>query len=175
MSRAIILTGAPGAGKSSVLGKLSTLLEIDRVGFAAIESEEFGRGWPWLPQDQVMQQLAAVIALQRDAGRETFVVVATTETERELEAVQRAVAADEVFVVCLSAPPEIVAQRVANREPDAWPGKEPLIEHARQLAEQIPQIAGIDLSLSTVDRGPNEVAVELRDVLLSRGVLQRAG
>jgi len=164
MSRAVILTGAPGAGKSSVLEKLSTLLELDRVEFAAIESEELARGWPWLSHDQVMEQLAAVVALQKKAGRERFLVVATIENQHELEAVQCAVAADRVFVVCLSAPPELVAQRVANREPDTWPGKKALIEHARLLAEQIPQIAGIDLSVSTVGRSPDDVALELRPI-----------
>lgn len=49
MSGAIILTGAPGSGKSSVLAALSTLLEIEGVAFGAIESEQLARGWPWPP------------------------------------------------------------------------------------------------------------------------------
>jgi hypothetical protein len=48
------LTGAPGAGKSSVLERLATLLEIEGVEFGALEQSSLGgvrhgfrasRGW----------------------------------------------------------------------------------------------------------------------------------
>ena len=39
---AVVLTGPPGAGKSSVLEKLVTLLEIERIEFGALESEQLG-------------------------------------------------------------------------------------------------------------------------------------
>jgi chloramphenicol 3-O-phosphotransferase len=171
MSGALILTGAPGSGKSSVLDALSTLLEIDGVPFGAIESDELARGWPWLAPSEWLTQLAAAIALQREAGRENFLVVATTENEDELKAVVNAVAADRVVVICLSAPSDLVAKRVANREPDSWPGKAALIEHSRQLAHEIPRIPGIDVILPTNERNVNDVATEARTVLLTRGML----
>jgi adenylate kinase len=172
MSGAMILTGAPGSGKSSVLDALSTLLETEGVAFGAIESEQLARGWPWLPPAQWLRQLASVIALQREAGRETFLVVATTENERELCAVVDAVGTDRVVVICLSAPSDVVAQRVADREPDSWPGKGALIEHARQLAHDIPSIPGINVVLPTVERRATDVAAEVRDLLFAHGVLR---
>ena len=48
MSGAMILTGAPGSGKTSVLDALCTRLEIDGVRFGAFETEQLARGWPWL-------------------------------------------------------------------------------------------------------------------------------
>jgi adenylylsulfate kinase-like enzyme len=51
---AVLLTGAPGAGKSSVLERLATLLEIEGVEFGALEQSSLGgvrhgfrasRGW----------------------------------------------------------------------------------------------------------------------------------
>jgi predicted ATPase len=98
MSAALILTGSPGSGKSSVLDALRTLLEIDATVFAAIESEQLARGWPWLALSDALPQLAAVTALQRAAGRELFLVVATTETPLELQGVIDALAADRVSV-----------------------------------------------------------------------------
>jgi chloramphenicol 3-O-phosphotransferase len=171
VSGALILTGAPGAGKSSVLDALSTLLEIEHVRFGAVETEQLARGWPWLCAPEWMPQLAAVVDLQRQLGRETFLIVATTETEQELQAVIEAVGAERTVVVCLSAPSALVAQRVYEREPDEWPGKLPLIEHARKLAGEIPSLPGIDLTLSTVDRDVHEVATEVRRLLSSTGVV----
>lgn len=171
MSGALILTGAPGTGKSSVLDALSALLEIERVPFGAVETEQFARGWPWLSAPQWLPQLAAVIDLQRQLGRETFLIAATTETEQELRAVIDAVGAKRTFVACLSAPPGLVARRIREREPDEWPGKLPLIAHARKLAEEIPSLPSIDLTLSTVDRDVHEVATEISRLLSSNGIV----
>jgi chloramphenicol 3-O-phosphotransferase len=164
MSAALILTGAPGSGKSSVLDALSTLLEIDETAFGAIESEQLARGWPWLAASDWLPQLAAVIDLQRAAGRDLFLVTATTETQLELRGVIDALAIDHVIVICLQAPAEVVAGRIADREPDAWPGKDPLIAHARQLARSMPAIAGVDVVLDTDGRSPVQVAAQVREL-----------
>jgi hypothetical protein len=65
---------SPWIRQVSVLDALSTLLEIDGVPFGAIESEELARGLPWLATSEWLRQLAAVIGLQRDAGRELSLV-----------------------------------------------------------------------------------------------------
>lgn len=171
MSGALIITGAPGSGKSSVLDALSTLLEIDRVRFAAVESEQLARGYPWLLASEWVPQLAAVVALQKEVGRDTFLVVATAEDEGQLLAVVSAVDARPVLVVCLAAPPAIAAERVAAREPDSWPGKGALVDHARVLAQQIPAIPGVDVVISTVNRAATDVAAEIRQALLDCGIL----
>lgn len=172
MSGALILIGAPGSGKSSVLDALSTLLEIDEVRFGAVETEQLARGWPWLDASDWMPQLEAVIELQRRAGRETFLVVATTENDQELRAVVEAVGAEHFVVVCLSAPPDIAARRVAEREPDSWPGKSALVAHTRKLASEIPSLEGIDLVLATADRHAADVATEIKEFLSATGMLR---
>jgi predicted kinase len=97
--------------------------------------------------------------------------VATTEDERELRAVIEAVGADEVLVVCLTAPAELVAARVAAREPDEWPGKSALVEHSRRLAEDLPAIPGIDVRIGTAGRDAREVAAEIKELLSARGII----
>jgi predicted ATPase len=105
MSAAVSLTGAPGSGKSSVLDALSTLSRSMGQPFGAIESERLARGWPWLATTDWLPQLAAVIVLQRVAGRDLFLVAATAETQFDLPGVIDALAVDRVIVVCLQAPP----------------------------------------------------------------------
>ena len=50
-------------------------------------------------------------------------------------------------------------------------GKVRLIAHARDLAESISSISGIDAVLGTEGRSPVDVAGEIYDVLRSRGVI----
>jgi chloramphenicol 3-O-phosphotransferase len=168
---AVVLTGAPGTGKSSALEALSTLLEIGGVEHGAIESEQLAWGWPWLPFGAAVQQLEAVLALQRRAGRHLFLVVATTENVEELRGVIDAVRADRVLVVCLAARPETVAARLAEREPDRWPGKHDLIARARTLARAIPQVEGIDVVIDTDEVNADQVAAQVRDTMTTRGLL----
>jgi predicted ATPase len=41
---AVVITGAPGSGKSSVLDALATRLEIEGVAHGVIESEQLAEG-----------------------------------------------------------------------------------------------------------------------------------
>lgn len=56
----------------------------------------------------MITQVAAVVSLQRQAGRRLFLVAATTETTDELRDVIDAVAAEQVIVVCLIGFPRTV-------------------------------------------------------------------
>lgn len=154
-----------------MLEALSTRLEIDEIAFGALESEQLAWGWPSLAVSQWLPQLTAVISLQRASGRRLFLVAATTETQPELEGVIDALAVERVVVVCLSAGAETVAARIADREPDAWPGKAALISRARLLTESIPSIAGIDAVICTEDRSPVDVAGEVHDLLRDHQLL----
>jgi chloramphenicol 3-O-phosphotransferase len=172
MKRELVLVGAPGSGKSSVLEALTTLLEIEGTPYGAIESEQLSWGLPLLAAADWIPQLAAVIEMQRAVGRSLFLVAATPESAEELRGVVAAVAAERVLVVCLRASPDVVAARVGAREPDSWPGKQPLIAHARELARSLPAMAGIDVVIDTDERDAVSVAGEIR-AALNRGLEPR--
>jgi gluconate kinase len=161
MIAAVILIGAPGSGKSAVLDALATRLEIAGVAHGAIESEELARGFPLLPGRGWIDQLAAVLKLQREAGRRLFLIAATTETDNELRGVDSASSADATLTVCLVASADAVSERLERREPDRWPGKRPLIAHARELATTIPRLRGIDRAIDTTERDSQDVALEI--------------
>ena len=164
MTSAIVITGAPGSGKSSVAQAFTTLLDNAGIAHGAIESEQLAWGTPWLEDARVHEQLERVLADQRRFGRRRFVVVATTETQADLDGLLRAIGAEETLVVCLSAPGDVCAARVLAREPERWAGREALAAHARELAEAIPGLPGVDLVLSTDGRNEEAVAAELLEL-----------
>ena len=135
-----------------------TLLEIDGLEYGAIESEQLSLGRPLLAGREWTSQLDAVLALQRQSGRSRFLVAATVESDDDLRRVVEATRAELLLVVCLAAAPATVAARIGEREPDRWPGKARLIAHARELAEAVPRLGGIDLTIDTDDRLAEEVA-----------------
>lgn len=97
------------------------------------------------------QQLQAVVELQRQAGRTTFLVVATTETDEELAAVVDAIAPDQVATVLLTAPADVLTARIDAREHNIWPGSQRLMSLVRHLAVSMPRLAGIDVRVATND------------------------
>jgi adenylate kinase family enzyme len=161
LTAAIVITGAPGSGKSSVAQAFTTLLDNAGIEHGAIESEQLAWGTPWLPDSLVHEQLAAVVRLQRGYGRRLFVVVATTETQEDLDGLLAAVGASRTLVAALQAPGEVCAARVLAREPERWAGREALAAQARSLAEAIPALPGVDLVLVTDGRSAEAVADEL--------------
>jgi|GEM_PF-2659411 len=171
MDTALVLTGAPGSGKSSVLQALSTLLELEGVPHGAIETEHLGWGLPALSMQICVEQLACVLALQRDAGRSRFLIAATAEDAGELRAVVEAVGAERSLVVLLSADQEVLAARLQEREPELWPGKRALIAHARELAGRLPRIDGVDVIIGTEGREASGVAGEVRAAMAGAGLL----
>lgn len=160
-----MITGAPGAGKSSVAEALTTLLDNAGIAHGAIESEQLAWGTPWLEDEQALEQLAVVLRMQRSYGRRLFVVVATTETQEDLDALLRAIGAERSLVVALSVPGEVASARVLEREPERWAARESLAAHAAELAPVIPALPGVDLVLSTDGRDEEAVAAELMAAL----------
>ena len=161
MTAAIVITGAPGSGKSSVTQAFTTLLDNAGIAHGAIESEHLAWGTPWLSEAEMCEQLAALVRLQRGYGRRLFVVVATTETQEDLDGLLAAIGAERSLVACLRAPGDVCAVRVLEREPERWAARESLAEHARELAAVIPELPGVDVVLDTDGRDAEAVAAEL--------------
>jgi chloramphenicol 3-O-phosphotransferase len=168
---AVLIIGAPGAGKSTALEALTTRLELDGVAYGALEVEQLAWGDPWLEDEIALEQLRTVLALQRRAGRRLHALVATVETAEELRALVAAVAAERTLTVCLTAPPEVVAARIEAREPDRWPGKAWLVRHAAELAAAVPLLPGLDVVLETTEATPEETADAIAAAMRAREVV----
>jgi hypothetical protein len=168
---ALILIGVPGAGKTSVLEALATLHDIEAEEYGALEAGQLSLGRPLLPAHWWLPQLGAVLSIQREAGRERFLISAPVETAEDLAQVRLATAAELLLVVCLGASADTVAARIDAREPDHWPGKAPLIARAQRLASTTPHLPGIDQVIDTEQRAAPDVAAEILDSMRRKGML----
>ena len=159
---ALILTGPPGAGKTSVLTALVDALSDDDIAHAAVEVEALVWTHPPLTDEQWSRQVSAACELHRAAGHRLLLVAQTLETDGDAAELLAAVGADEVCVVRLEAEPATLVERIVEREPASWAGLAGLVEHARELAATMPSLAGVDLVLSTEGQRSEDVAARIR-------------
>jgi broad-specificity NMP kinase len=160
---AVLITGPPGAGKTSVLTALVDALSDDDVPHAAIEVELLQWAHPALTDEQVMRHVATMRELYREAGYGLLLVAQTIETDADLALLRDAVGADEDFLVRLQAQPATLVQRIVAREPESWSGLAELVEHAQELAVSMPALGGVGLVLSTEGERAEAVAARRGD------------
>jgi chloramphenicol 3-O-phosphotransferase len=163
--RIVLLTGAPGAGKSTVLTALMNLLEADDVRYAAIEMEALALVHPLPDDDAAFRHIEFVAASFRDRGYPRLLVSATIEDDEYLRRLLAALPSDDVLLVRLDAPPEVLHERLTRREPAEWVGLPRLLTAADTLAKSIAALADVDLTFSTVDADPNVLAAKIRDAM----------
>lgn len=157
-----MLTGPPGAGKTSVLTALVDALSDDDVPHAAVDVEALRWAHPALSDAQEMRHLHALCVLYREAGHRLLLIAQTVETNADLARLLDAVGADEHFLVRLEAQPATLAQRIIEREPEGWSGISGLVAHTQELAVSMPALKGVQLILSTEGQRPEAVAERIR-------------
>ena len=163
--RIVLLTGAPGAGKTTVLTALMDLLEADDVQYAAIEMEALALVHPLPDDDAAFQHIEFVAESFRDRGYPRLLVSATIEDNEYLRRLLAALPSDDVLIVRLDAPPDLLHARLTVREPPGWVGLPRLLTAADRLAKSIAALPRVDVVLSTVDTDPNALAATIRDAM----------
>jgi AAA domain len=159
---ALVLTGAPGAGKSSVLEALSDGLLRDDVRHAMIETEALTSAHPALEDEQWVAPVQAVCALYRRFGYELLLIVATVESEEDLRRLAAAIGAEEHAVVALVAAETTLRRRIVAREPEQWSGLDALVESTGRIAAVIADLKDVTLTLNTDGESPGDVARSIR-------------
>ena len=160
---ALVLTGPPGAGKTSVLEALTDALSAEDVRHAAVEVEALTSAHPPLDDEQWPAPVRAICGLYRQFGYELLLVTATVESDGDLRGVLAAIGADEHVVVRLEAEPSTLIQRIIEREPDTFTELDELVAAAARLSPVIAGLDGIALALSTERERPAAVAKRIRD------------
>lgn len=163
--RALILVGPPGAGKTTVVTALSSLLAEDDVRHAVVEVESLALVHPWPDDDAAFAHLEMLSGSFGLRGYGLLLVGATVDGPGYLARLLAAVRADDVVVARLQAPPAVLRERIARREPPEWAGLQRLLDAAGPLADAHGHLPGVDLVLDTSDADPRAVARALRELI----------
>jgi len=160
---ALVLTGPPGAGKTSVLEALTDTLSGEDVRHAAVEVEALTSAHPPLVDEQRRMPVEAICGLYRQFGYDLLLIAVTVESDGDLRAVLDAVGADEHVVVRLEADPETLRRRIIEREPDTFTELDELVAASARLGPVNAGLDGIALALTTEGARPGAVAARIRD------------
>ena len=157
---AVVLTGLPGAGKSSVLTALADGLSEHDLPHAAVEVEMLVWAHPALDDEQWLRHVAAICALYREAGHRLLLVAQTVETDADLAGCSTQWApTTSSWCAWRRSRHAGRAHRRATRE---LVGLSELVEHAQWLAARMPALHGVELVLSTEDGRPEALALRIR-------------
>ncbi len=157
----LLLTGPPGAGKSTVATAVHDRLGENGVANALVEADELRRCYPGLAQQRLCEHVAFLVRSYQEAGHDLFVITETLEDLADYEQMVAAVAPDRVFLVRLDAAPETLQARITDREPAAWPGLPGLLASAAQLASSMRLLPNVDLVVSTQAELAEDVAARI--------------
>ena len=161
----LVITGPPGAGKTSVLTALVDSLTDDDVPHAAIELETLAWTHPALSDDLWLRHIQTTCALYREAGHRLLLVAETLESDDDVDRLLDVLGADAHFLVRLEAQAGTLVDRIIEREPAGWSGLAELVEHAQDLAVTMPALSGVDLVVTTEGQRPEAVAQRIREAL----------
>ncbi|MGY1763560.1 AAA family ATPase [Geodermatophilus sp. SYSU D00779] len=167
----MLLTGPPGAGKSSVATALHDRLSDAGLSNALVEVDELQRCYPPLDIERVLAHLAMLVASYREAGCHRLIVTATIENDSYQHLLLKAAEARNSLVVRLEAEPTTLGRRLRTREPAAWSGLKELLASSLRLADEMTALRNVDLVLSTEGQEHEYVAVRIEDAMRERGYL----
>jgi len=163
----LVITGPPGAGKSSAATEFHDALGDEGIANALIEIDELERSYPAIGRERSISHLALLCASYRELRPEILTVTATIEDDEYMKAVLAAIGTESRFVVRLEAGPETLERRIREREPDGWSGLDELVESSSELATTMADLAEVDLVLDTEDLSVEEVVARIRGELSS--------
>lgn len=161
MSRALLLTGTVGVGKTTVAEALAALLAARGEPHAWIDLDALRTGWPPPPGDRfgstvMLRNLAAVSAVYRSAGHGSLVLAGVVESTADRDFVAGALGG-ALTVVRLVADLGVVRGRLRDRHRGDPEGLAWHLHRASELSAIQEAAAAEDVVLGA-DGDPSAVA-----------------
>ncbi len=159
---AVVVTGPPGAGKTTCLTALTDALIDDRVRHAALDMDEVAWAYPFPTIEQRAELLANAWEGHRRMGHDLLVLCEVLESEAHFGELLKGVGADDHLLVRLEAAPATLRERIVAREPPGWFGLEHLLGEVEPYSISLRKLDGVHLALDSERLTPEEEAVRIR-------------
>jgi hypothetical protein len=159
---AVVITGAPGAGKTTYLTALTDALIDDKIAHAVIDADEVSWAYPFPDLRGRTEYLAHAWAAHRERGHDLALLGEVIESREHLRELLDAVGADDHLLVRLTAPYALLRQRILAREPPGWSGLDHLLDETERWVEVIGALDGVHLTIDTMRTGPPQAAASIR-------------
>ncbi len=159
----LILTGAPGAGKSTVANALSEHLREREGTHAVLELDDLAKIYPLSLQNIMYRNLAAIWPNYVGLG-EVKVIMPTYLQSGELEVVKNVAPVKRLSVCEVTVPQEELSRRITDRELDGL-RRTRLLEYVGNYAVNRVEEKSIDLRVSTHNFSTEETVIEIVEKL----------
>lgn len=160
----LVLNGAPGTGKNTITRAISERLGATAVPHAVIDADELALIFDGRPFDQkktfMWRNLAAIWPNYAETGDIKVIIPLVIDNDVELEAFTAATHGAERIMCELTAPVNVLKQRVAEREPG---NQETMFKFIDRYVQRRQINAGkyADFEVTTHDKNIAETAAEV--------------
>ncbi|MEJ1109605.1 MULTISPECIES: AAA family ATPase [unclassified Kribbella] len=165
MTPALVLSGPPGVGKTTIGWRVFTRCTDLGQNPAFVDLDLLGAAWP-APDDDPHQSrlkaanLAVVWSNYRAVGSRRLIIAGVVENSGERLQLEEATGGP--VVICrLDASDDVLAQRIEDRGREGGDDLEQLVARAAELSAQLVAQDVSDFSVGTAGRGVDDVAGEV--------------
>jgi len=117
----IIITGSPGAGKTSTSNGLAEKLRINDIEHALLDPDEICRVYPEQNLTKIKWSgLNSIYEVFKDNGVKRIIIPVTIDNDNDLAEIQKSLSDSEIQIFSLVVDRETLIQRVVNREPNKF-------------------------------------------------------
>jgi hypothetical protein len=159
---AVLITGAPGVGKTTYLTALTDVLADDDIAHAVIDADDVAWAYPYPDLEARTGYIRHVWDAHRARDHQLLLLGEVVESAEHLANLLDAVGAGDHLLVRLTAPYMLIRQRILAREPVEWSGTEHLLEETRRWVERVDAMEEAHVTIDTVRTGPLEAAARIR-------------
>lgn len=160
---AVVITGAPGAGKTTYLTALSDALVDDDVAHAVIDTDDVSWAYPFPDLEARVTYIRRASEAHRELGYgDVLLLGEVVESRDHLARLLEAVGADDHLLVRLTAPYMLLRQRIFEREPVEWSGTGHLMAETKRWVRTIDELDRAHLTVDTVRTSPSQAAPLIR-------------